>query len=83
MHSIQTCILFVNMPHSDFKMKNNNKVVVPLLFFTVYSEKHVPEWNVVTAKIHKGIIGDVEKMSMWQQLADMKKGVMKWMCMTQ
>ena len=36
MHSIQTCILFVNMPHSDFKMKNNNKVFVPLLFFTVY-----------------------------------------------
>ena len=25
-----------NMPHSDFKMKNNNKVVVPLLFFTAY-----------------------------------------------
>jgi hypothetical protein len=96
-------------------MKNNNKVFVPLLFFTVYklcycvmhihfitpffmsancchidmfstspvilfmfSEKHVPEWNVVTAKIHKGITGDVENMSMWQQLADMKKGVMKW-----
>ena len=28
--------MFVNMPHSDFKMKNNNIGVVPLLCFTVY-----------------------------------------------
>jgi len=35
MHTIQRCHFFVNMPHShsDFKMKHNNKGVVPLLFF--------------------------------------------------
>ena len=27
--------IFFNMPHSDFKMKNNNKAVFPLLFVIV------------------------------------------------
>ena len=28
----------------------------------IFSEIHVPEWNVVTAKIHNGTRGDVEYM---------------------